>query len=217
MTDVYFTGPDAYRLMSDTGTNSFATFGPDKAKHFIACNASGYLIGTAVLFGHNAEEVSLVGPAAAANWVQFHAETGNYDVEVRRDERTVDNGGQRELFRCEIEGPAAWSIVEKANGGPIEKVGFFRTTSFQLNGIPVKGLVHTMAGLPGAESMGLEIWGPVEHGPRCLDALLSAGAEFDMVRGGGLAYYAGGIESGYMAQPTAAVYSGADLQVTRAS
>lgn len=207
MTDVYFKGPDTKRLLSDTGTNSFATFGRDRAKHFVACAEDGHMIGTAVLFGLEEDEVNLVGPAAAANWVTYQAETGGYDVEIVRDERTADNNGQRLTFRYEIEGPHAWDIVEKAHGGPIDRVKFFTMTEFTLGGLPVRALSHTMVGVPGAETMGLEIWGPVTEGPRCLDALLTAGEEFGLVRGGALAYYTGSIEAGYMAQPTPAIYT----------
>src|SRR5262245_16856458 len=71
MTDVYLRGRDVVRLLADTGTNSFANFGRDRAKHFVACNHDGHIIGTAVLFGLGEDEVSLVGPTAAANWVQY--------------------------------------------------------------------------------------------------------------------------------------------------
>lgn len=208
MTDVYFKGPDVKRLLSDTGTNSFATFGRDKAKHLVTCTEDGHIIGTAVLFGLEEDEVNVVGPAATANWLQFQAETNGYDVEVIRDERTQDKGGQPRLtFRYEIEGPNSLDIVDKANGGPIDRVKFFQMTEFTLGGVPVRALSHTMVGTPGSASMGLEIWGPVAEGPRVLDTLLAAGEEFGLVRGGALAYYTGSIESGYMAQPTAAVYT----------
>lgn len=207
MTDVYFRGPDVQRLLTDTGTNSFKNFGRDRAKHFLACNENGHMIGTAVLFGLEDDEVNLVGPAAAANWVQYQAETGGYNVEVTRDERTADNAGERLTFRYEIEGPYALEILERANGGPLEPTGFFRMTEFNLGGVPVRALSHTMIGVPGAETMGFEIWGPLEDGPRVLDALLTAGEPSGIVRGGALAYYTGSIESGYMAQPTPAVYT----------
>lgn len=215
MTDVYFKGPDVKRLLSDTGTNSFATFGRDKAKQFAACNEKGQIVGTAVLFGLEDDEVSLVGPAAAANWVQYHAETGGYDVEVTRDERTPENPGGRLLFRYEIEGPRAWDIVEKAAWGTVERIKFFRMTEFVLAGVPVRALSHTMAAVPGAEATGLEIWGPAADGPRVLDALLAAGSEFGMVRGGALAYYSGSIESGYLSQPAPAVYTGDHMKAYR--
>lgn len=207
MTDVYFKGPDVKRLLTDTGTNSFSTFGRDRAKHLVVCNEDGHMIGTCVLFGLKEDEVNLVGPAAAANWIQYQAETGGYDVEVIRDERTADNSGRRLTFRYEIEGPLAWDILEKAHGGKIEQVKFFHMTDLTLGGVPIRALSHTMAGVPGAQSMGLEFWGPIEDEQRCLDAILSAGQEFGLVRGGALAYYTGGVESGYMAQPTAAVYT----------
>jgi vanillate/3-O-methylgallate O-demethylase len=215
MTDVYFRGPDVARLLADTGTNSFATYGRNKAKHFVACSPDGYMIGTAVLFGLEDEEASLVGPAGAANWVQYQAETGDYDVEVSRDERTRDSGAGRLTYRYEIEGPATAAILDKAQGSPTEPVPFFHMTELKLGGHRVRALSHTMAGVPGSKEMGMEIWGPAEEGPAVLDALLEAGAEFGLVRGGALAYYTGSIESGYAAQPTPGIYTGDALRPYR--
>ncbi len=214
MTDVYFTGPDVGRLLAESGTNSFATWAPNKAKHLVTCTEEGRMIGTAVLFGLGENEVSVVGPTATANWLTYRAETQGYDVAVVRDERTADQppGGHRRLFRFEIEGPAARAILEKAHGGPLGPVRFFGMTSFTLGGRPVRALSHTMAGVPGAESMGMEIWGPWEDHQPCWDALVSAGEEFGLVLGGALAYYTGGIESGYAAQPTPAIYTAPELK-----
>jgi glycine cleavage system aminomethyltransferase T len=99
MTDVYFRGPDARRLLSDTGVNSFRAFGRNRAKQFVACNHDGYVIGDAVLFGFEEDEMSLVGRPAVPNWVAYQAEKGNYDVTVFRDERSVANNGTRRTFR----------------------------------------------------------------------------------------------------------------------
>ena len=41
MTDMYIKGPDALKLLSATGVNSFANFKVDKAKQFVACNHDG--------------------------------------------------------------------------------------------------------------------------------------------------------------------------------
>jgi len=217
MTDVYFEGPDVDRLMADTGTNSFKTWGPNKAKHFVACTDEGKMIGTAILFGLDRNLVSLVGPAATANWVSYQAETGGYDVRITRDERTADQpaGGRRKIFRFEIEGPNVPHILEKANGGPIEQVKFFAMTNFTIAGRPVRALSHTMAGVPGSESMGFEIWGPVEDSEAVWNGLLEAGEEFGIVPGGALAYYTGAVEAGYAAQPTPAIYSAPGLRSYR--
>lgn len=217
MTDVYFKGPDVDRLLRETGTNSFATWGPNKAKHLVACTDEGNLIGTAVLFGLEKNHVNIVGPTATANWLTYQANLRGYDIEVVRDERTADQkkGGRRTTFRFEIEGPNAWKILEKAHGSAIDRVKFFSMTEFTLAGRPVRALSHTMAGLPGVETGGMEIWGPVEDSEACWDAILEAGEEFGLVRGGALAYYTGGIESGYAAQPTPAIYSSPDLKSYR--
>ena len=206
MTDVYFEGPDVVRLLSDTGTNSFAGFGRDRAKHFVACADDGNMIGTAVLFGLESERASVVGPAAVANWLQFNAERRGYDVTVTRDERTRDQrGGTRLTFRFQLVGPRTMEILKAATGAPISPVPFFRMTSFQIAGVPVRALSHSMAG--GAESSGMELFGDASDGPRVWEALLSVGAEFDLVRGGMLAYYTGSLEAGYAAQPTPAIYT----------
>lgn len=215
MTDVYFTGPDVTRLLSETGTNSFATWGRNKAKQLAVCNDDGDMIGSAVLFGLEKERASLVGPAAAANWVQYRAETEGYDVEVMRDERTHDNAGRRLSYRYEIGGPLAWQILEKANGGPLEPTKFFTMTELNLGGHRVRALVHTVIGTPGSDSKGMEVFGPIDEGPAVLDALLSAGEEFGLVRAGGLAYYTGSIETGYAAQPVPAIYSSETMKAYR--
>ena len=50
MTDLYIEGPDALKVLSDLGVNSFATFKVNQAKQFVACNHDGYVIGDAILF-----------------------------------------------------------------------------------------------------------------------------------------------------------------------
>lgn len=218
MTDVYFRGPDVDRLLEACCTNSFRTWAPDKAKHIVVCTEDGHMIGTAVLFGLETDHVNVVGPTAAANWLQYQAETCGYDVEVVRDERTADQrpGGKRRTFRFEIEGPLTEQILRKAHGAALDSVKFFGMTRFTLGGRTVRALSHTMVGVPGSESMGMEMWGPVEDSQRCWEALLAAGEEFGMVRGGALAYYTGGVESGYAAQPTPGIYSTPALKPYRA-
>src|SRR5918992_4170984 len=72
MTDLYVEGQDVVRLLSDLGVNAFADAGVDRAKHFVACNHDGHVIGDAVLFFLEEEQdrVSLVSPPSAPKWVQ---------------------------------------------------------------------------------------------------------------------------------------------------
>ena len=100
MLDLQVEGPDVIRLLSDLGINTFESFKVDKAKQFVACNHDGYVIGDGILFFLGENTVRLVGRPSAHNWVQYHAEIGDYDVTVARDERTAVNPtGGRELYR----------------------------------------------------------------------------------------------------------------------
>lgn len=112
MTDLYIEGPDAIRLLSDLGVNSFTGFSVNKAKQFVACNADGYVIGDAVLFFLDSERVSLVGRPSAMNWVEYSARSGGYDVITERDERTAENPtGGRKMYRFQVQGPHALDVL----------------------------------------------------------------------------------------------------------
>ena len=114
MTDLQVEGPDVIRLLSDLGVNTFENFRVDKAKQFVACNHDGYVIGDAILFFLGENQVRLVGRPSAHNWVQYHAETGDYDVTVSRDERTAVNPtGGRELYRFQVQGPTALDVLDE--------------------------------------------------------------------------------------------------------
>ena len=107
MTDLYVEGPDAVKMVSELAVNSFAGFGDNKAKQFIACAPSGYLIGDMIIFGLGDSLVNIVGRPTVANWVEYAAKAGGYDVNVDRDERTLNNPKPRKTFRFEIQGPDA--------------------------------------------------------------------------------------------------------------
>jgi glycine cleavage system aminomethyltransferase T len=216
MTDLYVKGPDVRRLFSDLGVNSFANFGKDKAKQFIACNHDGEIISDAILFGFDDDEYVLVGTPVAPNWVQFHAETGDYDVDIVRDERSEVNPAGRLTFRYQLNGPVTQKVLEKASGGPLERIRFFNMGRFEIAGTPVRALNHTMAGVPGQELTGLELVGPAEGGPAVLAALLEAGEEFGLRQGGSISYVTTIFESGWIPSPIPAIYSDERLAAYRA-
>ena len=87
MADLAVEGPDALRLLSHLAVNSFEGFGVDRAKHFVPCTPEGYVIGDVILFHLEENRFNLVGRAPALNWITFHAETGDYDVQVELDQR----------------------------------------------------------------------------------------------------------------------------------
>jgi len=210
MTDLVVEGPDALRLLSDLGINSFASFPVDRAKQFVACNHDGYVIGDAILFHLEADRFSLVGRPPAANWVQFNLETGGYDARATRDERSAVSRGRRASFRYQVQGPAALELMHRVTGQVPPTIRFFAMGAFTIAGHQVRALRHGMVGQPG-----WELFGPWEHGDAVRDAILEAGRDLGLRRVGSRAYPTSCLESGWIPSPLPAVYSGDAMQAYR--
>jgi hypothetical protein len=82
MANIYVEGSDALKMFSHLATNSFAKFPVNRAKQFAPCSYDGFIIGDGILFHLEENRLVFVGRAPAANWIQFHAETGGYDVKM---------------------------------------------------------------------------------------------------------------------------------------
>jgi vanillate/3-O-methylgallate O-demethylase len=208
MVDIYFKGPDVKRLFSEVGVNSFKNFGRNKAKQFVAVNYDGDYIGDAICFGFEDDEYSIVGPPIVPNWLEYHAKTGGYDVEITRDERTELNSFGRLTFRYQIQGPKALEIITRAAGGTMPDIKFFNMGEFTIAGYPVRALNHTMSGVPGVEKTGLEIVGAASGAEAVAAAIIEAGKDSGLRQGGALAYPTTCLESGWVGLPVPAIYSG---------
>src|ERR687895_183697 len=181
MTDLTIEGPDVMRLLSAVAVNSFETFQPGKAKQLVACNPDGYVVGDGILFYLDENKVRLVGRPSAHNWVQYHAETGGYDVELTRDERTAVNpAGRRELYRFQVQGPTAMDVLQKATGGSLPEIKFFNLGEITIAGHRVRALHHGMSGAPG-----LELFGPWDESEEVRSTLVEAGGGPPPSPGGG--------------------------------
>jgi len=210
MTDMYITGPESLKLLSDLGVNSFASFAVDKAKQFVAVNHNGYVIGDAILFYLDEDLFNLVGRPSAHNWVQYHCETGGYDATVERDERSAVNPGNRKLYRYQIQGPHALETLEKVTGGPLPEIRFFNMGELTIAGRKVRALHHGMSGVPG-----LELFGPWEEGDEVKAAIVEAGQEFGLLQVGSRVYATNTLESGWIPCPLPAVFTGEELRAYR--
>jgi vanillate/3-O-methylgallate O-demethylase len=214
MVDLYIEGPDALKLLSKLAINSFAKFPVNRAKQFVPCSYDGYVIGDGILFHLEPDKLVFVGRAPSANWIQFHGETGGYDVSIEKDDRSPGNPkGKaviRKSYRFQIQGPNAWQVIEKLNGGPPPDVKFFHMDTIKIAGRPVLALRHGMAGAPG-----LEIWGPYEEREEIRDAIVEAGNEFGLRQVGSRAYATNTLESGWIPSPLPAVYTGEKMKSYR--
>ncbi|MEI9885858.1 MAG: aminomethyltransferase family protein [Rhizomicrobium sp.] len=207
MVDLFIKGPDAVKLVSDLAINTFKNFPIDRAKQFVPCSHDGYVIGDGILFHLEENHVVFVGRAPSANWIQFHAQTGGYKVDIVKDDRSPSRRWASPVtrinYRYQIQGPNAEKVITKLNGGPFADIKFFHMDSITIKGRKVRALRHGMSGEPG-----LEIWGPYAEGDEIKEAILEAGREFGIVPVGARAYATNTLESGWIPSPLPAVYSG---------
>ena len=207
MTDLTIKGPDALKLLSATGVNSFSSFAVGKAKQFVACNYNGQVIGDAILFYLDDDVFSLVGRPSAHNWVQYHGEKDGYDVTFERDERSAVNPTGRRLYRFQVQGPTANEVLKKLNGGDLPEIKFFNMGELTIAGHKVRALHHGMSGVPG-----LELFGPTAEGEDVRAAIVEAGKEFGLVQVGSRVYATNTLESGWIPCPLPAIFTGDDLK-----
>lgn len=214
MVDLYIRGKDALKLLTDTMINSPKGWTVNKAKQYVPVTPYGHVIGDGIIFWLAEEEFVYVGRAPAANWLMYHGATGGYDVDIVHDDRSpsrpMGKPVSRISWRFQIQGPNAWSVIEKLHGGPLEQLKFFNMSTMNIAGMKIRTLRHGMAGAPG-----LELWGPYETQEKVRNAILEAGAEFGLIPVGSRAYPSNTLESGWIPSPLPAIYTGDELKAYR--
>jgi vanillate/3-O-methylgallate O-demethylase len=212
MADMWIKGPDAIKLLSATGINSFQNYSVNKAKQFVGCSYDGFVLGDAILFYLDKDELLLVGRPSIHNWVQYHAEKDKYNVTLSRDERSIarDVPIVRRLYRYQVQGPNANQVLEKLHGSKLPEIKFFNMDVINIGKRKVRALRHGMSGAPG-----LELWGPHEEREEIRAAIVEAGKDFGLRQVGSRAYATNTLESGWIPSPMPAVYSGEKMKAYR--
>lgn len=214
MASLLLKGPGARQLISDTAINSTVDFPLDRAKQYVAATPAGNFIGDGILFPEAEDAYLYVGRPPVVSWLTYHAETGDYDVELDLDDRSpsrpMGSAVTRRYWRFQIQGPNAWKVIESLNGGPVDAPNFFRMSTMNVAGREVRTLRHGMAGAPG-----LELWGPYEGYLETREAILEAGRDLGIEPVGSRAYASNTLESGWIPGPLQAIYTGEDLRPYR--
>lgn len=200
MTDLFVTGPDATRFFTWLGTNSVAAYQPGRAKQFVAVNHGGYVIGDGILFHFGENDFNLV-TTTLADWIEYNAETGDWDIRLIRNNHSLARVGDPALYRYELQGPNALKVIEKVTGAPAPNLKFFHMGEITIADRKAGVLRHGMAGQPG-----FELWGPWEDGADVLAKLLEDGAEFGLTRAGARAYSTANLGSGWIPSPPPAIF-----------
>lgn len=201
MTDHYVEGPDALEFYTDFAVNDFSNAEPGKGKQLVVANQNGYFIGDAILFHLDDDKFMSVGAASAHNWLQYHIETGDYDVNGEIQKRPVQTGKDPNFFRFQLQGPEAINIMEDVLDGSVPELGFFNFTDASIGGTDIQILRHGMAGEPG-----FEFWGDYEEGEAVKSAVLEAGSPYGLSRLGAVSYQTPNIILGWVPLVVPAIF-----------
>ena len=219
MVNLFMQGPR--RAQADLATpaiNSVANFPVEQGQavrpdHATAATSSA----TASCSTSTEDEFVYVGRAPAANWLQFHGETGGYDVEIeirrplaRRARTASRSRASTTASRSRARTPGRSS--RSSTAARSSRLKFFHMGEMTIAGQTVRTLRHGMAGAPG-----LEIWGPYDEHDEIRDAILEAGEEFGLEPVGSRAYSSNTLESGWIPSPLPAIYTGEALSAPTAS
>jgi glycine cleavage system aminomethyltransferase T len=212
MPELFLKGPDALRLLTKIGINSFVNFAPTRAKQLVACTPRGHVIGDCIVYCLGENSFELVSGMSVLNWVQYQAEVGGYDVAIERDAPTPYNPkGKRILYRFQLDGLNAGRIFSEVIDGTAPEIPFFRTARVKVRGTEVLVLRHGMAG-----HQGVEMSGPYEELDMIRSVILAAGEKYGLVQGGTQSYFSTIFESGWIAYPLPGIYTGEELRGFRA-
>jgi len=206
MADFEVEGPEAVDLFADYSANSYEGFDVGKAKQLVVPNPDGYFIGDAILFRLAEDHLLAVGPAAGLNWLDYQAETGDYDASAELRGRPVSTGEDPKYFRYQIQGPDALDVMQEVSDDPLPETGFFNFDELSIEGQSVHALRHGMAG-----ESGYELFGPYEEGDHVKEALLDAGEAYDIRRVGGETYVTVVVESAWVSLPVPAIYDSDEM------
>ena len=179
MTDMYIKGPDALKLLSAIGVNSFANFavGQGQAVRRLQLRR---------LRDRRRDPLLPRRRAAQPRRPALGAQLGAVPLRDRRLRRDVSSATSAppstrttaRLYRYQVQGPNALEVLEKVNGGPLPEIKFFNMGEITIAGRKVRALHHGMSGVPG-----LELFGPWEEGDEVRAAIVEAGEEFGLAPG----------------------------------
>ena len=137
MTDMYVEGPDALKLLSALGINSFKGFEADKAKQYVPCNYDGYVIGDVVLFylGKNCFQSRRTSVGSQLGAVPLRHGRLQREVRARRACRRA--AGADRAQGVSLPGAGSERDEGRAEGdsaAPAPDIKFFNMTSMKIAG-----------------------------------------------------------------------------------
>ena len=210
MTSLRVSGPDAMQLLMDLSVNSFASYDVGRAKQIVMCSPTGHIMGDGPLMRLSEDE--FYGPGIlSANWARYHAETGDYDVEVETEPRTSAHPGDPEKFVLQVQGPNAAPVLEAVTDADLEAIGFYHFDTIDFAGVETIALGHGMS-----TEAGFEFIGPYSEIEGVKEAILEAGADHGIRALGSKAYHTQSVRLGWLPPGVPPIYDVPEMADYRA-
>lgn len=212
MTELHLRGGEVQSFLSTLAVNDFSIFPTNRAKQIVLAGHDGNLVSDAIVFREEDEFFRIVGAPFASAWVQYHAESGDNQIDVVRDDNYVVRGGRgaRDVFRIQLVGPTARDLLREACDGELSQIGSFDVGDLSIAGQNVRALSHGMS-----DAAGFEVFGPWDAQGPVRARLEEVGANHGLRKGGSLSYSANSLETGWMGIPVPAIYDGEDMRSYR--
>ncbi|MGQ4596389.1 hypothetical protein [Nocardia sp. R6R-6] len=200
MTELHLRGPEVIAFLKTLAVNKFDPFKVRRAKQIVLAGHDGNMLSDGIIFHEEEDFYRIVGLSPAVDeWVLYNAADSSFDFTIEHKDLSLP----RDVFRMQVQGPYALSLVTEVAGGSLPDVSFFGIGEFQIAGKNVRALRHGMAG-----TAGFEIYGPWQHHDAVREALEEAGEKYGLRKAGDAAYRSTAQESGWLAEPLPAIYSG---------
>jgi aminomethyltransferase len=176
--DVYYQvavevrGPDAVRLLQRALTNDVRRIGDGGALYSPACNAAGGMLDDLTCFRFSAERFWVCPTPSRVAAITAHLE------ELGAGQRTVvTNLGYANAY-LSIQGPRSRELLATLTDADLATAAlpYFRFAQGTVAGVP--GTVISRTGYSG--ELGYELFYPVEYAEHLWDAVVAAGAPFDL-------------------------------------
>lgn len=179
---VRYRGKDVLRFLEGIFVNNFSRFKVGVAKHAIACNEDGLIVGHGVLERLGEEDFRIF---VHGQWAPY--QFSKTSLEVRQE---VQNN-----YMFQVAGPASGATLAATCGEDISDVGFLRFREITIDGRRCELMRIGMAG-----TLAYELHGPIEEGPAVYEAVLQAGRPHGIKQLGWKTYYVNHVEGGFPQQ-----------------
>lgn len=161
--DLHVEGPDAMQLFSDLSVNSFENMEVGNAKQAVMCNRDGKVIGDSVLMRTGEEKFHHQN---IAPWTQYHAEQGDYDVDVHVHDSAI----------WQVQGPNALAVMESVTDHDLRSIDFMNVEKIDIQGHEVWAVRQGMSG-----EIGFELQMDHELSDTIFDIIYEAGQEHGII------------------------------------